>query len=153
MKVDRIYTRNGIGVARSDTIQQAAQAMRRFHVGALLVVEDGKSPEVVGIVTDRDLVVLALAEGLAAATPVDKVMSPVVASVPEEADALEALERMRAAGVRRLMVTAGPQGKPAGIVSLDDLLDGLAAELASAAALTKASVGRESVEMGGRAAA
>lgn len=146
MKVERIYTRNVVGVARGDSIQQAAEAMRRAHVGALLVTEDGKRPEIVGIVTDRDLVVQALADGLSPKIAVDRIMSPVVASVSEEADALEALERMCAAGVRRLMVT-GPKGEPAGILSIDDVMDGLARELASAANLMKADVGREAAQL------
>ena len=142
-----------VGVSRADSIRDAANTMRRFHVGALLVFEDGGArSDIAGIVTDRDLVVLALADGLGAKTVVDKVMTPVVASVPESADALEALERMRAAGVRRLLVT-GPAGEPAGILSIDDLVDGLAAELATAAGLMKAEIGRESVELGGREAA
>ncbi|HET7730603.1 MAG TPA: CBS domain-containing protein, partial [Usitatibacter sp.] len=132
----------------------AAAAMRRFHVGALLVVEKTEPhPEVVGIVTDRDLVLHALAEGLnVRKVAVEKVMTPVVASVAESADVLEALERMRDAGVRRLLVTTG-QGDPAGILSIDDIVDGLAAELASAAALMKTEISREVAEYSGRAAA
>lgn len=152
MKVERIYTRNVVGVSRTDSIRDAANTMRRFHVGALLVFEDGGSRrDIAGIVTDRDLVVLALADGLGAKTVVDKVMTPVVASVPESADALEALERMRAAGVRRLLVT-GEKGNPAGILSIDDIVDGLAAELAGAAALMKSEIGRERAQLGSLAA-
>ncbi|MGZ5650300.1 MAG: CBS domain-containing protein, partial [Usitatibacter sp.] len=116
MKVERIFTRSVVSTSRVDTIEAAAALMRRHHVGSLLVTEKiGARPEVVGIVTDRDLVLLALAEGLNAhKVAVDKVMTPVVASVPESADVLEALERMRAAGVRRLLVTA-EKGEPAGI--------------------------------------
>lgn len=144
MKIERIYTRSVVGAARTDTLEQAAAAMRRFHVGALLVIETvGHRNDVVGIVTDRDLVLLALAEGLNVhRITVDKVMSPVVASVSENADVLEALERMRAAGVRRLLVTS-ERGAAAGIVSIDDIVDGLSVELASAAALMKADVARE----------
>ena len=154
MKVERIYTRSVIGTARHDSIEAAAAAMRRFHVGALLVVEKTEPrPEVVGIVTDRDLVLHALAEGLnVRKVAVEKVMTPVVASVAEGADVLEALERMRDAGVRRLLVTTG-QGDPAGILSIDDIVDGLAAELASAAALMKTEINREVAEYSGRAAA
>ena len=153
MKIERIYTRSVVGASRNDTLEQAAAAMRRFHVGALLVVEPADHrPEVVGIVTDRDLVLQALAEGMNAhRVKVEKVMSPVVASVPEGADVLEAIDRMRAAGVRRLMVT-DENGSPAGILSLDDIVDGLATELASAAALMKTERGRERAELGGVAA-
>jgi CBS domain-containing protein len=66
----------------------------------------------------------------------------VVASVAEDAELNEALERMRAAGVRRLLVTK-VGGEPAGIVSLDDAVDGLVAELASLAGLVKKELGRE----------
>lgn len=154
MKIERIYTRSVIGASRYDTLEQAAAAMRRFHVGALLVIEPtDHRPEVVGIVTDRDLVMHALAEGLNAhKVMVERVMSPVVACVPESADVLEALERMRAAGVRRLMVT-GDKGDPAGILSIDDIVDGLATELAAAAALMKSERGRERAEFGGLEAA
>jgi signal-transduction protein with cAMP-binding, CBS, and nucleotidyltransferase domain len=154
MKVDRIYTRNAIGISRGDTLQEAAAAMRRFHVGSLLVFEktEGRA-ELVGIVTDRDLVLLAMADGLdAAKVAVEKVMTPVVASVPEGADILEALERMRGAGVRRLLVTT-ERGDPAGVLAIDDIVDGLAAELASASALMKAEIRREVAEFGGPRAA
>jgi predicted transcriptional regulator len=150
MRIERIHTRSVVGAARSDTLEQAAETMRRFHVGALLVVDSGdRRTEVVGILTDRDLVMHALAEGLDAhKVKVEKVMSPVVASVPESADVFEALDRMRAAGVRRLLVT-DDAGQPAGIVSIDDIVDGLAAELAAAAALMKRGIGRERVELDG----
>ena len=154
MKVERIYTRIVVGISRSDTLQVAAATMRRFHVGALLVVDSNdKRPEVVGIITDRDLVMLGLADGLDPKLAVGKLMTPVVVSVPETADVLEALDRMRDGGFRRLLVTT-PLGDPAGILSIDDIVDGLAAELASAAALMKAEVRREKSEYGeGKAAA
>lgn len=118
--------------------------MRERHVGALLV-KDG--PEVVGVVTDRDLVVHGLAASLdPATTEVGRVMSLVVASVPQDAEVLEALERMRGAGVRRLLVTDG-RGAAAGFVSVDDIVDGLAAELASASALMRSEIRREAVEV------
>ena len=150
MKVERICTRNIVGTPRNGTIEEAAAAMHRYHVGALLVFEKTEAgEEVVGIVTDRDLVLRSLADRLNGhKVAVDKVMTPVVASVSLEADSLEAVERMRAAGVRRLLVTDA-RGDPAGIVSLDDIVDGLAAELAAAAALMKAEVGREAAGLAG----
>ncbi|HET9471414.1 MAG TPA: CBS domain-containing protein [Usitatibacter sp.] len=144
MKVERVYTREVVATSRSATLAEAARTMRKFHVGTLVVV-DGASgrQEVAGIVTDRDLVVQGLAEGLdPRRATVEKVMAPVVASVSEDAELHEALERMRAAGVRRLLVTK-PTGEPAGIVSLDDAVDGLVAELASLAGLMKNELRRE----------
>ncbi len=155
MKVERVYTRNVVVIPRTGTVEEAAQAMRRFHVGTLVVMEEsGGRPEVAGIVTDRDLVVKALAEGLDPnKAAVEKVMSPVVASVDEAAELHEAIERMRDAGVRRLLVTR-EGGQPAGIVSLDDAVDGLVAELSALAALMKNELRREARDVGsGRAAA
>ncbi len=144
MKVERVYSRNVVATGRSASLEEAARTMRRFHVGSLIVLEPGdRGPEVAGIVTDRDLVLQGLAEGAdPKETRVEKVMSPVVASVPEDAELQEAIERMRAAGVRRLLVTKAT-GEPAGIVSLDDAVDGLVAELASLAGLMKNELGRE----------
>lgn len=148
MKVERVYTRDVVATSRSATLAEAARTMRKFHVGTLVVLDAvGSRQELAGIVTDRDLVVQGLAEGLdARKATVGQVMSPVVASVPEDAELHEALERMRAAGVRRLLVTK-PTGEPAGIVSLDDAVDGLVAELASLAGLMKNELRREA---GGR---
>jgi len=148
MKVERIYTRTIAGVARTDTIQAAAATMRRFHVGALLVIDhvEGR-PKVVGIVTDRDLVLLGMAEDLDVHKPVGTLMTPVVSSIPETSDVFEALDRMREGGIRRLLVTT-PLGDPAGILSIDDIVDGLATELAKAAALMKAEIRREAGDFG-----
>ncbi|MGZ5105627.1 MAG: CBS domain-containing protein, partial [Usitatibacter sp.] len=88
MKVERNFTRSAVTASRFDTIEKVALTMRRLHVGALLVTEKtGARQEVVGIVTDRDLVMLVLAEGLdAREVAVEKVMTPVVASVAQTAD-------------------------------------------------------------------
>jgi len=144
MKVERVYTRDVVATQRTATIAEAARAMRQFHVGTLVVLDSvGGRQEVAGIVTDRDLVVRGMAEGLdSRKATVGSVMAPVVASVPEGAELHEALERMRAAGVRRLLVTK-EGGEPAGIVSLDDAVDGLVAELASLAGLMKSELRRE----------
>lgn len=147
MKVDRVYTREVVATRRAASLVEAAETMRRFHVGTLVVIDeaDGRR-DVAGIVTDRDLVVHGLAGGLdAKRARVEQVMAPVVASVPEGAELLEALERMRAAGVRRLLVTKS-NGDPAGIVSLDDAVDGLLAELSSVAALIKSERHREAAD-------
>lgn len=145
MKVERLCTPNLATIERGQSVREAAQAMRRRHVGALLVRErTARGLRVAGIVTDRDLVLLALAEPMDAdAVPVEKVMSPVVASVRTDADLLDALALMRDAGVRRLMVTDA-EGNPCGLLSVDDVIDGLAAEMADAAALMRSEIRRES---------
>ena len=147
MRVDRIYTRGVLCTTRSASISEAAAAMRRFQVGALLVMDD-KSPVghplPIGIITDRDLAL----EGFASkSSTVGGAMTPVLATVREDADIHEALEAMRAHGVRRLIVMDAA-GKVCGIVSIDDIVDGLSVDLRSAALVLKGEIKRDSAGLG-----
>ena len=145
MRVDRVFTRRVIATTRSASLSEAAAAMRRYQVGTLLVVEDGSAPgRPIGIVTDRDLALQGLASE---ATSVAEAMTPVVATIREDADVHEALETMRAHGVRRLVVT-GRGGDVVGILSIDDVVDGLAADLASASAVLKGEIRRDAAGLG-----
>ena len=138
MKVDRVFSRTAMATTRSASIAEAAAAMRRFNVGMLLVMEEG-GEQPVGIVTDRDLAL----QGFASESfTVGSVMTPVVATVREDADVHEALEAMRSHGVRRLVVT-GKGGQVIGILSINDIVDGLSADLAAAAAVLKGDIRTE----------
>ena len=111
-----------VATVPSDTsLRDCAQAMREKHVGSLVLVDPG-SRRPLGIVTDRDIVVEAVAVGLdpMTITAGDIAAKPVV-TVRDDEDVLEALARMRENGVRRLPVT-GADGQLAGVLSLDDLL-------------------------------
>jgi len=144
MKVDRVYTRKVMATTRSTSLAEAAAAMRRYGVGSLLVMEDGGAGRPVGIVTDRDLAL----EGFAAEScTAGAAMTPVIATVKADADLHEALELMRAHGVRRLVVTTG-DGEITGILSIDDIVDGLSADLAAAAAVLKGEVKRDAAGLG-----
>jgi CBS domain-containing protein len=98
-------------------VEDAARHMRDANVGSLLVVNDDR---LLGIVTDRDLVVRALAGGRPAQTTVEMVMSAPAVTVPADADVATAAEAMVRHRVRRLPVVDGD--RVAGIVTLDDLL-------------------------------
>ena len=145
MKIARLFTRRIVATTRSAQIAEAAAVMQRFGVGSLLVMED--PPAVgppVGIVTDRDLALQGFASE---SSHVGSVMTPVVATVHEGADIHEALELMRAHGVRRLVVTDGKEVLR-GILSIDDVVDGLSADLAAAAAVLKGEVRRDAAGVG-----
>ena len=145
MKIDRLYTRRVLATTRSSSIPEAAAAMARFQVGALLVMEDDDATgRPIGIVTDRDLALHGFASQ---SSVIGSVMTPVVATVKHDADAHEALELMRAHGVRRLIVT-GEGGAVSGIVSIDDVVDGLSADLAAAAAVLKGEIRRDAAGLG-----
>jgi CBS domain-containing protein len=137
MDVASICQRNVATINRFDDLTQAASLMRGRHVGFLIVTEpaiatDGPRP--VGVLTDRDIVIAVVArEADPRALRVDDVMTrePLVA---RDSDAVgKALESMRRIGVRRLPVVDS-LGRLTGVLSLDDIIDALAGDLANVAA-------------------
>jgi CBS domain-containing protein len=145
MKIDRVFTRRVISTTRSASLAEAAAAMKSFRVGALLVMEDGgAAPRPIGIITDRDICVNGFASE---STSVGAVMTPVMATIRRDADSHEALEIMRAHGVRRLLVTSDGEAV-CGILSIDDVVDGLSADLAAAAAVLKGDIRGDAAGLG-----
>lgn len=134
MNVDRICSRGIVSVRGEASLAEAAELMKAQHVGALLVTGDeADAGRALGIVTDRDLVLYALAEGIGPSDVcVADVMTPALATVPASAGLFEAAETMRAAGVRRLAVS-DESGDLVGMVSMDDIVEAIAAELGSIA--------------------
>lgn len=127
MSIGRICTREVDVAELHETVQFAARRMHDRKVGALVVVN--KSHEPVGIVTDRDLTVRALAQGLdSIETPLAEIMTRPVKTVPEAAPIEEAVRLMRRGAFRRLPVV-DESGKLVGLVTLDDILSLLTEEL------------------------
>ena len=115
-KVRDVMTPGPIGVDYDQSVGEAARAMRDWGVGAILVVSN---ESLYGLVTDRDLVVRAVAEERGADEPVGPLSSANLIGVDADADVHEAMRLMRQHGVRRLPVLE--DGQVAGIVSLGDL--------------------------------
>ena len=121
----------------------AAELMRRHHIGALVVVDAEQKVTPVGIVTDRDLVLALMAEGLDPAMfTVGDIMSVELVLAHPDMDAMEALKLMRVQRVRRLVVVDNAR-RLVGIVSLEDLLELVARELAALAAAALGARDRE----------
>jgi len=104
MPISEICNREVIIVQPKDATIVAAKLMRQHHVGDVLVVEARGGLRIpVGIVTDRDLVVEIIAPELdPAAITVGDIMAPDLVTVKENTGIYEAIEYMRAKGVRRL---------------------------------------------------
>jgi CBS domain-containing protein len=115
-RVRDLMTPGPIGVDYNQTIGEAARTMRDWGVGAVLVIND---QSLYGLVTDRDLVVRAVAEANGPDAPVGPLSSRDLVGVSADADAAEAVRLMREHAVRRLPVIDG--GLVAGMVSLGDL--------------------------------
>lgn len=103
-------------IGMSETLETAARTMAAQDVGAL-VVQAGNTT--VGIVTDRDLVVRGLAEGLGLEAMVGEVASEELLSIGPSVPVETAVELMRVAAVRRIPVMDGDDA--VGIISIGDL--------------------------------
>ena len=115
-KVRDVMTPGPIGVDYHESIGEAARTMRDWGVGAVLVLSD---QSLYGLVTDRDLVVRAVAEARGTNEPVGPLSSGDPIGVDADADAAEAARLMREYAVRRLPVIE--DGQVAGLVSVGDL--------------------------------
>ena len=116
MNIRDVMTPNPRTVTPQDSIQNAARIMRDEDTGVVPVVDNGKP---VGLITDRDIVVRAVAEGGQLNRPVrDIVTNEFVAATPDMS-VLEATKLMSAHQVRRLPVVEN--NRLVGIVSIGDI--------------------------------
>jgi CBS domain-containing protein len=127
-----VANRQVVTVAPETTLTQCAKTMRDEHVGSVVVIPgDRADSRPIGIVTDRDIALEAVAPSLDPSTlTAGDVMSQSLGTVNEDDDILDALARMREFGVRRLPVLDAT-GRLAGIVAVDDLLSALAQQIDS----------------------
>ena len=115
-RVRDVMTPGPIGVDYYQSIGEAARTMRDWGVGAVLVV---RNESLYGLLTDRDLVVRAVAKERGADELVGPLSSANLIGVDADADVSEAMRLMRQHTVRRLPVLE--DGQVTGIVSLGDL--------------------------------
>lgn len=117
MRCRDIMTSDVRTATRDMTLQQVAALMRDGDMGSIPVVEGGK---LVGIVTDRDIVVRSIAEGRGADSPIGEAMTTEVFSVKPDDFAFEAIRIMGDRQVRRIPVV-GENGELAGIIAMADV--------------------------------
>ena len=115
--VNEVMTADPRTVDAGDTLAEAARVMREADVGPVLVAQEGR---VTGILTDRDIVVRAVADGRdPQSTTVREAYSSDLVSLTPDQDLDDAVRLMREHDVRRAPVVQ--DGRPAGILSLGDL--------------------------------
>lgn len=136
MPVGEVCNREVVVVEPEADALQASQLMREFHVGDLVVVEcRGEENLPLGIVTDRDLVLEVLAQGVDPASVVMKdLMGEALETVNEDEALIDTLQRMREKGLRRMPVV-NDSGMLQGILTMEDILELLAEELMDVVAL------------------
>jgi CBS domain-containing protein len=117
MKVGEIMTR-GVEIASpDDTVQQAASRMAELDVGVLPV---GENDRLVGMLTDRDIAIRAVAQGRGPDTKVREAMTPEVRYCFEDEDLDDVVQNMGENKVRRLPVMSRDK-RLVGIVSFGDV--------------------------------
>ena len=116
--VGQVMTRDPVSLPPSATLVEAALAMRGADTGDVVMTIEGQAR---GIVTDRDIVIRGVAEGLPPAeTTLADVASEQVVCLTADQSADEAVQLMRELAVRRLPVV-DEEDRLVGIVSLGDL--------------------------------
>jgi CBS domain-containing protein len=117
-EVSKVMTRH-VRLARPDeTLREAARAMAEHDIGSLPV---GEGDRLVGMITDRDMVVRAVAQGLEPDTRVRDVMTTQVRYCFEDEDVAEVAQSMADLGIRRLAVL-DREKRLVGIVALSNIV-------------------------------
>ncbi len=145
MDISSLCRREIIAVGANASVREAAMAMRTHHVGSLIVTDPEEGGRAIGVITDRDLVINLLAPG----APVDgqtigSLCSTELIGIVATATVGDAVQAMRNAGVRRLLVVR-PDGGLVGLVSSDDLFEAIANEFGALAGALRSGIARENV--------
>lgn len=112
-----VMTTNPIVYPATATVAEAAEGMREFDIGDVLVERDGK---ISGIVTDRDIVVRAVADGKpAASVTLGEICTDILFTLAPSDTVEQAIHLMRDNSLRRVPVCEGDTA--VGIVTLGDL--------------------------------
>ena len=116
MKVSEVMTAQVVTAKPKTSIKEVARMMSEIDSGVIPIAEDGK---VLGVVTDRDIVVRVVADGGSLDAPVSDIMTDDVQSCHADDNLADATAKMGAHQVRRLLVYG--DGRLAGILSLGDV--------------------------------
>jgi CBS domain-containing protein len=115
--IKNVMSRNVLTLSSTATLADAARTMRDSNVGAVIIEDQG---QLVGLLTDRDIVVRAIAqERDPKSTQLSEACSKTLVSLEPDDDTDRAVEVMREKSVRRIPVVE--KGKVIGILSLGDL--------------------------------
>lgn len=119
MKVKDIMSKEVQVIHPDDSLQAAAQKMSSHDIGFLPVLE---ADQLVGVITDRDLVLRGIAQGLNSTAMLGRELmtSPVIQCF-EDQDVKEVARLMEESQIRRLVVLSRADKRLAGVVSLGDL--------------------------------
>ena len=119
MKLQEIMTKEVEVVSPNNSLKEAAQKMRVHDIGFLPVTDEDR---VLGVITDRDIIVRGVAEGDDPDTKIGKkfVTTPAVFCYDDQ-DVEEAAKLMEDHQIRRMLILSRKDNRPAGVISLGDI--------------------------------
>lgn len=117
MRVSEIMTKNVRTASPTATLREVGGIMREGDMGAVPIVDSGR---LIGIVTDRDIVVRGVADGASSDSPIGNVMTTELFTVNPDDFVFEAIRLMGDKQVRRIPVV-NADGSLAGIVAMADI--------------------------------
>jgi CBS domain-containing protein len=120
MKARDLMTAQPACCTPNDTVERAAQLMEQNDCGCIPVVERTDRQNVIGVVTDRDVAIRAIAQGRGAETPVGDVMTMAPCCVSGDTD-VQTVERVMSDNQIRRVVVTDDEGCCIGIVAQADL--------------------------------
>jgi CBS domain-containing protein len=120
-KCNEVMTKNPVCCLPTDMVTKTAQLMKSENIGSIPVIESKQTEKLVGIVTDRDLALRIIAEGLdAKSTKVEAVMTRKVVTCLAGDDVQKALDAMSEHQLRRIPVVDN-DNKVVGIIAQADV--------------------------------
>jgi len=120
-KCSEVMTKNPVCCLPNDMVAEAAALMKSGNIGSIPVIENKQTKKLVGIVTDRDLTLKIVAEGLnAKSTKVEAVMTHKVVTCLADDDLQKALDAMAEHQLRRIPVVDN-DNKVVGIIAQADV--------------------------------
>lgn len=141
MLVKDVMTAHVRGIAAEQSVREAAEVMEQLRIGSVPVFRDGQP---IGIVTDRDIVVRAVATGCdCSQKPVVEVMSSNLVTTHEDTPIEVVADEMERLQIRRVLVTGGASNGIVGIVSIGDIVAKSGKHALSAELIEKISIPAE----------
>ena len=129
MKVGTLCTRETVIITPHDTLSKAASLMKNYDIGSLIVVDEARDKnKPLAIVTDRDIVLKAVACEKNSDIPLSTILSDQLVTAHEDELLFDTLEKMKYVGIRR-MVVVDDDGFLVGLLSMDDIIDFLSDEM------------------------
>lgn len=119
MEIQKLIKRNLISCSPNTTISEVATLMKEFDIGGVVIVNEHQQP--LGFITDRDIVIRVISEGLSLDTKVEDVMTRRCIRIKYYGTYKEAMETMGKCQVRRIIVV-DDNDVALGVVSLRDLV-------------------------------